>query len=1349
MAIIAGRFPAGRCRLSFGAYFLALMLVSQIAQAQYLPTLTNGLVGWWRAEEGSGALALDSSTNANTGYIQNGAWTNGVLGGGIRYNGTSTRVVVSNSAKLSITGAMTLATWIFPQSWTGMPRIISRVPSFQWYVDATNNQLVYEFPGLTDGVVRCAAPNSLEWSHIAATFDGQTMVAYLNGVVVTQTAFSGSIAAATNINIGALNNSSAATNYFNGRMDETRIYRRALSQDEIAALALAPPAGRRQISPAISSNVSVVSTGLMARFSTTFGNTCQDMSGIGQFRISNDVYCILFCSDEADPDVICSAVVHPVAVDMFLGWPVGSDRLRIHVVNWQDEISVFDYVMPESLDSDGDGLPDGWEFANGTDALLDDAAGDLDGDGLSNRAEYCLGSRANGADSDGDSLSDSDEVNGYGTDPANADTDGDGMSDGWEAAYGLNPRIDDAGADLDLDGLTNLQEFERRDDDYLPSVADSLDDGLSDYERVFGETPSQFYYDELDRLVGAFYNHGPEGLAIAYEYDGNGNILRQKHLKRDQDGDRLPDLWEYLNGLSLSADNSLDDTDDDGWPDAVEWVADSHPADSASFPGSQSVAGETIASIDLPYLATNFVMAVGQMDDGSEEIAVGADGSPSGGTNAIFLIKRAGNVWTEERIPVPDMGVTSLAIGNPGEETGRHIYVGTRGIGVPGQLWDVSENGGNWNVAELPIGNTGTAVYVLGVRAGRELLVEAAISNSEDRALFFVGKTNGVWTALLYDTNGADRVRSVLEPVGRSAAAIPSEIRLLDAGGVRYGQTRLLPADAIWRTNSTSWYFPTTNSGGWSNAQAYAELHGANLVCIGGEEENAWVWTNYAALGTYSWIGLYCPTGTVENIGNWRWIDGAPVNYTNWNVIPSTESYKFGQMMSSSGKWRNRRESDDFQGIGEMDAPLLLSEGDVSNRTEWAGGALAAGTLRSNAVSVFALACEDANGNGRHDMGDNLVLAEHEVAAGETLAHAPVRIPVLMSSSPQIYAASAADLLNSERDLLFTGEPGGRVYAWSTATGTGALVRQLFSTQYVGSSWHQLGAVKSYEPGEGLAGLVVSPSNPAHVDVVFWAPQRALDSASVIPSNTPLARIMAGTNEGYGVTGLEVKLWDPESDRAFPEIQFSFSMADGWTNAAILSLDGQPYVWAMEADAAPAGSTHLLLWDSMADLTNGFSGTVYLRARALDGSGWGPWSDAVPFAMEVRPDSDQDGLPDTWELDHDLDPLSADGVNGPNGHADDDGLDNLSEYYADTDPQDGQSALEITGIGTFSGGIRIGWKGGRQARQVIETLEILPSSEGQDWLPIYTNMPPTEITNSVIDAGSTNGKAFYRIKVER
>ena len=56
-------------------------------------------------------------------------------------------------------------------------------------------------------------------------------------------------------------------------------------------------------------------------------------------------------------------------------------------------------------------------------------------------------------DTDGDGLSDVDEVNLYGTNPLVADTDGDGMSDGAEVQYNLDPLNSDQDANGVLDGL--------------------------------------------------------------------------------------------------------------------------------------------------------------------------------------------------------------------------------------------------------------------------------------------------------------------------------------------------------------------------------------------------------------------------------------------------------------------------------------------------------------------------------------------------------------------------------------------------------------------------------------------------------------------------------------------------------------------------------------------------------------------------------------------------------------------------------------------------------------------------------------------------------------------------------
>ena len=144
---------------------------------------------------------------------------------------------------------------------------------------------------------------------------------------------------------------------------------------------------------------------------------------------------------------------------------------------------------PSNPDTDADGLLDGFEANNDLDPLdngsgdvNNGAAGDPDGDGLNNLEEQLRGTDPNNADSDGDGLSDGDEVSVFGTQPTVADTDGDGIDDGVEIDNGLNP-LDgtDGAADLDSDGLSNSAEITAGTGIDNP---DTDSDGLSDGDEV-------------------------------------------------------------------------------------------------------------------------------------------------------------------------------------------------------------------------------------------------------------------------------------------------------------------------------------------------------------------------------------------------------------------------------------------------------------------------------------------------------------------------------------------------------------------------------------------------------------------------------------------------------------------------------------------------------------------------------------------------------------------------------------------------------------------------------------------------------------------------------------------------
>jgi len=140
-------------------------------------------------------------------------------------------------------------------------------------------------------------------------------------------------------------------------------------------------------------------------------------------------------------------------------------------------------------DTDGDGIPDIYETANGLNPAVKDANLDLDNDGLKNIDEYLLGTKANNPDTDGDGLKDGVETvtgkfvsaSDTGTNPLVADTDGDGLKDGVETntsklVDATNTGTSPLKADSDGDGFDDGVEIQQGFD---PNVASSTPESVS------------------------------------------------------------------------------------------------------------------------------------------------------------------------------------------------------------------------------------------------------------------------------------------------------------------------------------------------------------------------------------------------------------------------------------------------------------------------------------------------------------------------------------------------------------------------------------------------------------------------------------------------------------------------------------------------------------------------------------------------------------------------------------------------------------------------------------------------------------------------------------------------------
>ena len=163
---------------------------------------------------------------------------------------------------------------------------------------------------------------------------------------------------------------------------------------------------------------------------------------------------------------------------------------------------------PESLDDDGDGIPDGWEFLYAPGDLEAFGEGDADKDGLADAGEFEAGTDPTSSDTDGDELEDGAEVE-LGTDPLTVDSDGDGLGDGDEVnEYGSDPTLVDTDGDGVSDGIEVADGFDPADPDSMPAVYEEELDDPDEMVNFLGAMPTYNNRDlgrgPVDRLDVTF-----------------------------------------------------------------------------------------------------------------------------------------------------------------------------------------------------------------------------------------------------------------------------------------------------------------------------------------------------------------------------------------------------------------------------------------------------------------------------------------------------------------------------------------------------------------------------------------------------------------------------------------------------------------------------------------------------------------------------------------------------------------------------------------------------------------------------------------------------------------------------
>ncbi|MHA1873110.1 MAG: LamG-like jellyroll fold domain-containing protein, partial [Candidatus Heimdallarchaeaceae archaeon] len=189
----------------------------------------------------SGAVK-DYSGYGNNGTLSNGnvgtppTWTSNCrIGGCYNFDGTYNSghyIEVPDDPSLRISGNITLEAWVkIDNVDTNEQGIISK-PDYNLIYDGNSGQVFrLELRGLTDiQVYGTTVPSENTWYHVAGTYNGTHLCIYVNGVQEKCDPSSGNINTGTsNLRIGNHYNEY----YFNGSIDEVRIYNFSLTPQQI------------------------------------------------------------------------------------------------------------------------------------------------------------------------------------------------------------------------------------------------------------------------------------------------------------------------------------------------------------------------------------------------------------------------------------------------------------------------------------------------------------------------------------------------------------------------------------------------------------------------------------------------------------------------------------------------------------------------------------------------------------------------------------------------------------------------------------------------------------------------------------------------------------------------------------------------------------------------------------------------------------------------------------------------------------------------------------------------------------------------------------------------------------
>jgi hypothetical protein len=220
-----------------------LMRTPVVAGAAAPATDPTGLVAAYNFNSGT---ATDVTGRGHNGVLTGTSSAAGIYGQALSFNGTSDLVTIPDANDFDLTTAMTVEAWVMPASLTGWRSIVLKeAPQGLAYAlygsDAAQHAAAFVNVAGVDNDTRATDPLPTNaWSHVVATYDKVEGVQriWVDGIPRDDRVLTGDIV----VSNGALyfGGNLFWGEYFSGRIDNVRIYNRALGIVEIQTNQITP-----------------------------------------------------------------------------------------------------------------------------------------------------------------------------------------------------------------------------------------------------------------------------------------------------------------------------------------------------------------------------------------------------------------------------------------------------------------------------------------------------------------------------------------------------------------------------------------------------------------------------------------------------------------------------------------------------------------------------------------------------------------------------------------------------------------------------------------------------------------------------------------------------------------------------------------------------------------------------------------------------------------------------------------------------------------------------------------------------------------------------------------------------